>query len=69
MNVKNGKLGCLIFMVIAGLNASVGAWSIYTILGWFGKTIPGFGAFILGLIAGQVTIPIAIIGKLLSLIS
>ena len=55
----------LMTSVIILVNATLGAWSIIEILSWFGKTIPLVASIIIGLIAGEISIPIAIIGWIL----
>lgn len=59
------KLGCLGIIVILLLNVTVGAWSVIEILSWFGKSIPLLGSIIIGLFAGEISIPVAIIGYIL----
>jgi len=56
-------VGCLIpviYLVLAG-------WSSDYILGWLGKDIPTFCDVFIGIFAGSVTIPIAVIGWILKL--
>ena len=55
----------LMTSVIILVNATLGAWSIIEILSWFGKTIPLVASVVIGLIAGKISIPIAIIGWIL----
>lgn len=55
----------LMTSVIILVNATLGAWSIIEILSWFGKTIPLVASIVIGLIAGEISIPIAIIGWIL----
>ena len=55
----------LMTSVIILVNATLGAWSIIEILSWFGKTIPLVASVVIGLIAGEISIPIAIIGWIL----
>lgn len=54
-----------LYLFILVLNAVVGTWSVSEILSWFGKTIPTWADFIIGLFVGQFSIPIAVIGKIL----
>jgi len=42
-------------------------WSSDFILGWFGKNIPFIGDMFIGLFAGAVTIPVAVVGWILQL--
>lgn len=55
----------LIFIFILLLNLAVGGWSVNEILSWFGKDIPFIADSVIGLFAGEFSIPIAIIGKIL----
>lgn len=55
------------FFTISIINIIVGAWSIIEILSWFNKSIPLIGSAVIGLFAGEVTIPIAIVGWILRL--
>lgn len=55
----------LMTSIITLVNATLGAWSIIEILSWFGKTIPLVASVVIGLIAGKISIPIAIIGWIL----
>jgi hypothetical protein len=58
------KCGC--FLVIALFNFLVGAWSVnYLLLVFLGKTIPFLGAALIGLFAGEISIPTAIVVWLL----
>jgi hypothetical protein len=52
--------GCTILIVI--VNLIVGTWSVnYLLLEFLGKTIPTIAALLIGLVAGEVTIPSAIV--------
>ena len=64
--MKN-KIGCLFALVILAINATIGAWSIIQILSWFGKSIPMIANIILGILVGEVSIPIAIVGHILKI--
>lgn len=64
MKDKSG-CGCVIFVL--ALNLVVGTWSVIEILSWFGKSIPLIGNIIIGLFAGELSIPVAIIGYILKL--
>lgn len=59
------KIGCSTFIILLIINITIGAWSIIEILSWFGKSIPLWENILLGLFAGEFSIPIAIIGKML----
>ena len=58
-------LGCLVPIVIVILNITIGAWSVGEILSWFGKDIPIVADAVIGLFAGEISIPVAIIGAIL----
>lgn len=60
-----GTSRCLAYIIIFAINITIGAWSIIQILSWFGKTIPLLGSIIIDLFAGEVSIPIAIVGCIL----
>ncbi len=52
--------GCIILILL--VNFIVGTWSVnYLLLEFAGKTIPTIGAFVIGLFAGEITVPAAII--------
>lgn len=61
------KIGCFTAIVIFLINLSIGAWSIIEVLSWFGKSIPLWGSIIIGLFAGEISIPVAIAGWILRL--
>ena len=65
MFIKNENAGCFTVIVILLINLSIGAWSISEILSWFGESIPLIASVIIGLFAGEISIPIAIIGWVL----
>jgi hypothetical protein len=52
-------------IVILVVNALLGAWSVNVLLGLFDKVIPLIGAILIGLVAGEITIPLAIIVAIL----
>lgn len=60
-----GRIGC--FVLILLFNITIGAWSIIEILSWFGKSIPIFASILIGLFAGQISVPVAIVGYILKL--
>ncbi len=52
--------GCCV--LVLALNLILGSWSTNVILLTFlGKTIPWIGAALIGLVAGEITIPVAIV--------
>jgi hypothetical protein len=59
------KTGCFIWIVIILINIIIGAWSVSEILSWFGKDIVLIGDVLIGLLAGEISIPVAIIGWVL----
>lgn len=59
------SLGCSFPIIVLIINLLIGGWSVNTILLWFGKDIPFLADTIIGLFAGEITIPVAIIGKIL----
>lgn len=67
MFIKIKNAGCFAGIVILLINISIGAWSVSEILSWFGKSIPLIASIIIGLFAGEISIPIAIIGWILKI--
>lgn len=65
MFIKTENSGCLTIILILLINISAGAWSVVEILSWFGKSIPLIGSIVIGLFAGEISIPISIIGWIL----
>ena len=65
MFIKNKNSGWVTVIIISLINISIGAWSVGEILSWFGKSIPLIASVIIGLFAGEISIPIAIIGWVL----
>ncbi|MCR2013812.1 hypothetical protein NSB31_29615 [Bacillus cereus] len=65
MFIKTKNAGCFTVIVILLINISIGAWSVSEILSWFGKSIPLIASVIIGLFAGEISIPIAIAGWIL----
>lgn len=54
------KLGCCLIVLL--FNSLVGAWSVNYLLSFFlGKTIPFLGALVIGMVAGEISIPVAIV--------
>lgn len=54
-------------LIIFGLYFAFIGWSVDYILNWFGKDIPFIGDFVIGIFAGSVTIPVAVVGWILQL--
>ncbi|WP_297995472.1 hypothetical protein [uncultured Clostridium sp.] len=65
IKVKNASYYTIIVVLL--INVSIGAWSISEILSWFGKSIPIMASIIIGLFAGEISIPIAIVGWVLKI--
>ena len=60
------QCGCM--LAVVALNAVVGTWSVNFLLGtFFQTTLPTFWAFVCGMIAGELTIPIAVVVKIVSM--
>lgn len=57
--------GCGCFVIL--FNLLLGGWSVNAILGWLGHNIPFWADSLIGLFAGEISIPIAIIGSILRL--
>ena len=67
-NKTSGEgIGCFTLIAILLINLIAGAWSVIEILSWFGKSIPLWGSAVIGLFAGEVSIPVAIVGWILRL--
>ena len=64
-NYQRYTSGCLIPIIILILNITIGTWSVGEILSWFGKDIPIIADAVIGLFAGEISIPVAIIGAIL----
>lgn len=60
------RTGCSLIAIIPILNLIIGGWSIDVILSWFAKDIPWIADVAIGLFAAEISVPIAIIGKILS---
>lgn len=67
MFIKTKNAGCFTAIGMLLINISIGAWSVSEILSWFGKSIPLIASVIIGLFAGEISIPIAIIGWILKI--
>lgn len=61
------KVGCGLVSSIVLLNLIAGGMSVDYILSWFGKDIPIVMDVIIGLIFGEISIPIALVGYILKL--
>ena len=61
------SMGCLPIIIILGINLVIGTWSVIEILSWVDKSIPLLGSIIIGLFAGEISIPLAIVGKILKM--
>jgi hypothetical protein len=54
--------GCILMAVFLFVNLFVGAWSVnYLLMEFMGKQIPLLGAMVIGLFAGEVSIPVAVV--------
>jgi hypothetical protein len=61
-NLTGAKINCGCWILVMLINISVGAWSVNLLFDTFlNKTIPLIGAIVIGLVAGEITIPIAIV--------
>lgn len=59
-----GGLGCFLFFLV--FNLVLGGWSVnYLLLLFTGENIPFFWDTVIGLFSGELTIPIAIVLKIL----
>lgn len=59
------RIGCSGIILVSILNIIIGSWSIDEILSWFGKDIPWIADAIIGLFTAELSIPVAIVGKIL----
>ncbi len=58
------KCGCYLLVVV--LNFLIGGWSVnYLLLVFLEKMIPFWGAGLIGLFSGEITIPVAVVVWLL----
>lgn len=62
---EKSSCGCMIFILL--FNLLIGTWSSIEILSWFHKSIPLIGNVIIGLFAGEISVPVAVIGYILRL--
>lgn len=52
--------GCAVLAIV--FNLFVGGWSVNYLLAFFlGKTIPFIGAALIGLVAGEISVPVALV--------
>jgi hypothetical protein len=60
------QLGCCLGIVI--INLTIGSWSVNYLLNFFlEKTIPWIGAALIGLVAGEITVPVALVVWILNI--
>jgi hypothetical protein len=65
-NKSGATVNCGCFLLALIINLLAGSWSVNYLLYFFlEKTIPFVGAMLIGLFAGEVTIPVAIVIVLL----
>lgn len=63
-NDSSATCGCWILVLV--FNVLIGGWSVNYLLDFFlQKTIPFIGAALIGLVAGEVSVPVAIIVAIL----
>lgn len=71
MHIKyegSGSTGCIMFLILIVVNISVGAWSVsYLLDKLLGKDIPLIADILIGLIVAEITIPVAIVVKILEI--
>ena len=61
---RTALCGCLLLLFV--INLVVGGWSVnYLLMFAVGKTIPMIGATVIGIIVGEVSIPLAIVVAIL----
>jgi len=58
--------GCFTMIMFALFNVALGGVSVDYILSWFGKDIPFLADSLIGLFAGEISIPVAVIGWVLN---
>jgi hypothetical protein len=65
-NTDGTIINCGCGLILFVTNVLLGAWSVNYLLGFFlERTIPFLGAALIGLVAGQFTLPVAIVVALL----
>lgn len=66
MEKDNSLVSCGCGILLIAFNISIGSWSVNYLLGFFlDKTIPWIGAALIGLIAGEISVPVALVVWLL----
>lgn len=69
MKKNNPTPGCLLLIIIIFLQLSLGAWSVdYLMLKIFHTNLPIWMDFVIGFFTAEITVPIAILILLFSLI-
>jgi hypothetical protein len=65
-DTESAPVSCGCWLIIVALNFFIGGWSINFLLQTFAeKTIPFFWAGVCGLIAGEISIPVAVVVAIL----
>lgn len=65
-NSDSSWVSCGCWVVVLIFNFLVGGWSVNYLLDFFvNKTIPFFGAALIGLFAGEISVPVAVVVALL----
>jgi len=59
--------GCFSYILLILFNVVVGGWSVVEILSWMGKTIPIWADGLIGLVVGELSVPVAIVGWILKI--
>jgi hypothetical protein len=64
------SVGCGCFILVMVFNLLVGGWSVNYLLAYFmSETIPFIGAALIGLIVGEISVPVAIVIAILQYFS
>ena len=64
----NTWITCILYLLIFVFNVLVGGWSVvYLIETFLAKTIPFWGAMLIGLFTAEFTVPVAVVVWLLKL--
>lgn len=59
---ENSLATCGCGILLIAFNIFVGSWSVNYLLGFFlNKTIPFLGAALIGLVAGEISVPVAVV--------
>ena len=62
----DGLTSCGSLLLVLLFNLFIGGWSVNYLLNFFlGKTIPFIGAAVIGLVAGEISVPVAVVVALL----